>query len=66
MKGLKFKQSMLDYCKIILSKMSFDARLFKKEYRKSLNYLAPAEQYELRKWLRTERHLGSVNTKTEI
>ena len=57
---LKFKQSMLDYCKLILSKMSFDARLFKKEYRKSLNYLAPAEQYELRKWLRAERQLTSV------
>lgn len=56
---------MLDYCKIILSKMSFDARLFKKEYRKSLNYLAPDEQYELRKWLRSVRHSPSVVTETE-
>ena len=56
---------MLDYCKIILSKMSFDARLFKKEYRKSLNHLAPEERYELRKWLRSERHMASVVTETE-
>ena len=55
---------MLEYCKIILSKMTFDARLFKKEYRKSLNYLAPSERYELRKWLKSERHFVALISET--
>ncbi|MDX2303346.1 MAG: hypothetical protein NW226_11125 [Microscillaceae bacterium] len=44
--------SMLEYCKIILEKMSFDPHLFKKEYRKSLRYLAKHECKELKKWIR--------------
>jgi len=57
---MKFKQSMLDYSKIILKKMSFDAKLFKKEYFKSLSHLAPSERYQLRKWLSSESQLASV------
>lgn len=43
---------MLVYCKLILQKMSFSKKLFLKEYRKSLSYLNPEEQLELKKWVR--------------
>jgi hypothetical protein len=46
------KTSMLDYCKMILKAVHFDARLFRKEYRKSLLRLNPLEAVELRQWLR--------------
>jgi len=45
---------MLEYCKIILVKISFDKRLFKKEYRKTFSYLAPDEHNELKKWIREQ------------
>ena len=43
---------MLAYCKLILQKMSFNKKLFLKEYRKSLSYLNSEEQNELRRWVR--------------
>ncbi len=52
MKNRIFKLSMLDYFKILLNKVRFDNTLFKKEYRKSLQYLEPDEQTELKLWLR--------------
>ena len=52
--GLK-KRGMLDYFKTLLSAISFSTRLFRKEYRKSFKYLAPAEQQELKQWIRTEK-----------
>lgn len=48
------KMSMLDYCKLILSKVSFDKRLLRKEYRKSMRWLTVPERYHLRQWLRKE------------
>ncbi len=54
MKARKFSQSMLEYCKVILRKISFDRRLFRKEYRKACGYLAPEEQRELKKWIREQ------------
>ena len=48
MKGRNFKQSMLEYCKIILVKISFDRRLFRKEYRKTFSYLDTNEHMELK------------------
>lgn len=56
MKGKNFKQSMLAYCKVILRKMSFSKKLFLKEYRKSLSWLGPEEQTELKKWVRDTRN----------
>ena len=56
MKGRNFKQSMLSYCKVILRKMSFSKKLFLKEYRKSLSWLGPEEQTELKKWVRDTRN----------
>jgi hypothetical protein len=52
MKGRIFKKSMLEYSKMILSKIKFDPRLFRKEYKKSFQYLEPIEHKELKKWLR--------------
>jgi hypothetical protein len=46
------KTTMLEYCKVIMKKMSFDRRLFKKEYRKTFNYLSLTEQQRLKQWLR--------------
>jgi hypothetical protein len=43
---------MLEYCKIILRKMSFSKRLFRKEYRKTFTYLDSQEQGQLKQWLR--------------
>jgi hypothetical protein len=55
MKGKNFKQSMLGYCKMILEKMSFNRKLFLKEYRKSFSYLSAEEQSELKRWVRVNR-----------
>ncbi|GIV36489.1 MAG: hypothetical protein KatS3mg032_0868 [Cyclobacteriaceae bacterium] len=46
------KTSMLDYCKLILKAVQFDARLFRKEYRKSLLRLNQLEAVELKRWVR--------------
>ena len=43
---------MLEYCKIILQKISFSKSLFKKEYKKSFKYLSENERLELKKWLK--------------
>ena len=45
---------MLDYCKTILKAVSFDKRLFKKEYRKALKWLSIDAGRELKYWLRRE------------
>lgn len=45
------KNSMLDYCKLILEKVRFNKKLFWKEYKKSCHNLADNEVAELREWL---------------
>lgn len=47
-----FKTSMLEYFKILLSKIQFDRGLLEKEYRKSLQFLEATERKELERWLR--------------
>jgi len=54
MGGKKFKLSMLEYSKIILSKISFDKKLFRKEYRKAFKCLDSNERSTLKRWVRTE------------
>ncbi|WP_296705242.1 hypothetical protein [Algoriphagus sp.] len=51
---MKKRKSMLDYCKTILKAVSFDRKLFKKEYRKALKWLSNDEGRELKYWLRQE------------
>ncbi|MFN3839194.1 MAG: hypothetical protein ACK4RF_00680 [Cyclobacteriaceae bacterium] len=41
---------MLNYVKSILTKVSFDARLFEKELRKALKVLIQEEVQELKQW----------------
>lgn len=41
---------MLSYVKHILTRVSFDARLFEKELRKAINMLIADEVQELRNW----------------
>lgn len=42
---------MLEYTKLVLQKVSFDARLFCKELQKAIERLMPNELEELRAWL---------------
>lgn len=42
--------SMLDYSKMILEKVSFDANLFQKEFRKAISKLMQPDAQELIKW----------------
>jgi hypothetical protein len=42
--------SMLDYSKMILEKVSFDAQLLQREFRKALSKLLPADAQELKNW----------------
>ena len=63
-KKAKLKNRILEYCKTILHKVSFNKALFKKEYRKSFTYLHPDDHLELKKWLRINLNLkGNKNLK---
>jgi len=42
---------MLEYCKMILGKVSFDKTLFKKEFYKAIKYLSSNERIDLRVWI---------------
>ena len=42
--------TILDYVKVILQKVSFDAKLFEKELRKAIKTLVTDEIKELRAW----------------
>ncbi len=54
---IKMTMTMLEYCKILLSKMSFSPELLNKEYQKGLKYLTQSEQIELKQWL---HHNGKI------
>lgn len=41
---------MLNYVKTVLTKVSFDARLFEKELGKAIKMLIAEEVFELKKW----------------
>lgn len=51
---MHMKTSMLEYFKMILGKVSFDRKLFRKEYRKSLCLLTKDEAAQLKSWLRQQ------------
>lgn len=46
-------RAMLDYTKMVLQKVSFDAKLFSKELQKAALRLLPFEIEELKLWLRS-------------
>lgn len=43
--------TMLEYCKLLLSKVAFDEELLKKEYKKGIRFLNQDEQLELTRWI---------------
>jgi len=47
---LKNYRVMLEYCYKVLTKMSFDADLFRKELKKCLGYLTPGDAEILQDW----------------
>ncbi len=55
MRTTKGKTSMLEYCKLVLKKMSFNRRLFRKEYKKTFTYLDPMDHTKLKQWIREIR-----------
>ena len=46
--------SMLEYVKMILTKVSFDSTLFEKEFKKAIIQLLPEEILELKNWLKQQ------------
>lgn len=59
---MKKGKAMLNYSKTVLKAVSFDRRLFKKEYRKALRWLSIDEAKELKYWLRREFIQSNFNT----
>jgi len=51
---------MLEYSKLILSKMTFDKRLFKKEFKKAFRYLNRDERKQLVSWVRSKAEMVSL------
>lgn len=60
----RFKVSMLEYSKTILSKFRFNRKLFLKEYRKALRYLGSQERLVLKHWVRTGNIDGNLHRYT--
>lgn len=44
--------TMLEYTKMILEKVSFEPRIFRKELRKSLRYISREEYNHLKNWVK--------------
>jgi hypothetical protein len=57
------ESSMLKYCKVILDKMSFDKKLLRKEYRKSLKLLKREECAKLKEWMHTHFRINRSDHK---
>jgi hypothetical protein len=45
--------SYLEYCQLILRKVSFDRKLFNKEYRKAVRLLSNDQQRALEEWIQS-------------
>jgi hypothetical protein len=57
MMGITLNGGMLEYSKLILSKMTFDKGLFKKELKKAFRYLNREERRQLINWVRSKPEL---------
>ena len=57
---------MLELSKKILEKVSFDRKLFRKELKKSLNWLKPNEQILLKTWCLATFGAAYSETITEV
>ena len=47
------KSSFLDYYKVILSKVSFDRRLLRKEYRKAIRSIDKNDHEDFHQWMKS-------------
>ncbi len=47
---------MLDFCKTVLTRVSFDRRLFAKELKKSFKWLSREDAETLRQWAMVQYH----------
>lgn len=55
---MKIKSSFLNLYKTVLDRVSFDVRLFHKEYEKALSFLNRRERQELNSWIQQNyRHI---------
>lgn len=52
---MKAKKTMLEYCKYVLQRVSFNPGLLRKEYRKSILWLQPGEVAQLKQWIRKNK-----------
>lgn len=59
------KTSMFEYVKLILAKVCFNQKIFRKEYRKSLQVLSAEEKSELKHWLRKNKYLPKYQNHLE-
>jgi hypothetical protein len=48
------KKTILEYTKMILSKVSFDKQLLKKEYKKAIKSLNISDKIELNSWMKSQ------------
>ena len=56
----KFKLSMLEYYKVILFKISFDKKSFRKEYKKAIKHLDDGERAALKNWVRSQWNMVTL------
>lgn len=58
--------NMINFCKTILGKVSFDERLLRKEYYKCLTYLSAGEQISFKRWVRQQPFYEKLYAKSTI
>jgi hypothetical protein len=58
-------RAMIEYCKYVLGKFSFNPRLFKKEYRKCFKFLTPETHAEFRNWARAKFRMARKSMMVE-
>lgn len=63
---MKNRTTMLEYCLMIIKAVSFDRRLFLKEYRKSLKWLSKHESTQLKHRIRQESNMLLHSTKSTM
>ena len=60
--------TMLEYTKIVLEKVSFDPRIFRKELKKAVNYVTKEEYGHLKAWVKQKfgKRVKSKSSFTEL
>ena len=58
--------NMITFCKTILSKVSFDEHLLRKEYYKCLDYLSAGERPGFKRWVRQQPFYQKIYAKSPV